>query len=64
MHFLFANPPCKRKLLVFFSEISRLIEYQVFYLRESPFKQISRVFSSEIPHLSENHEFSPQKSPI
>ncbi|EPP35747.1 hypothetical protein CP8484711_3003, partial [Chlamydia psittaci 84-8471/1] len=28
------------------------------------FKQISRVFSSEIPHLSENHEFSPRKSPI
>ncbi|EPP34966.1 hypothetical protein CP10139811_1604 [Chlamydia ibidis] len=35
MHFLFTNPPCKRKLLVFFLEISRLIEYQVFYLRES-----------------------------
>ncbi|EPP29593.1 hypothetical protein CP082626L3_1427 [Chlamydia psittaci 08-2626_L3] len=35
------------------------------FISENPtFKQISRVFFLEIPHLSENHEFSPRKSPI
>ncbi|EPP34933.1 hypothetical protein CP10139811_1159, partial [Chlamydia ibidis] len=36
-HFLFANPPFKRK---------------------------SPVFSSRIPHLTKNHAFSLQESPI
>ncbi|EPP29962.1 hypothetical protein CP082626L3_1311 [Chlamydia psittaci 08-2626_L3] len=36
----------------------------LFLFGNHTFKQISRVFSSEIPHLSENHEFSPQKPPI
>ncbi|EPP29961.1 hypothetical protein CP082626L3_1310, partial [Chlamydia psittaci 08-2626_L3] len=31
-----------------------------FLLRNHRFKRISCVFSSEIPHLSKNHEFSPQ----
>ncbi|EPP30956.1 hypothetical protein CP8484711_2951, partial [Chlamydia psittaci 84-8471/1] len=29
-----------------------------FLFGNPPFKRISRVFSSEIPHLSENHVFS------
>ncbi|EPP28178.1 hypothetical protein CP082626L3_1186 [Chlamydia psittaci 08-2626_L3] len=35
MHFFFAKPPFKRKSHVFVLENPHLIEYQVFYLRES-----------------------------
>ncbi|EPJ32422.1 hypothetical protein CP061683_2131, partial [Chlamydia psittaci 06-1683] len=35
-----------------------------FLFRNLPFKQISRVFSSEIPHLRKNHVFSLRKTPI
>ncbi|EPP37211.1 hypothetical protein CP10743SC13_1772B, partial [Chlamydia psittaci 10_743_SC13] len=62
--FLFANPPFKRisrfsfRKSPFSSNITRFVS-------ENPtFRQISRVFSSEIPHLSKNHVFSFRKSPF
>ena len=35
-----------------------------FFFANPPFKRKSRVFSSEICHLSESHVFSSRKSPI
>ncbi|EPJ33856.1 hypothetical protein CP061683_1768 [Chlamydia psittaci 06-1683] len=34
-----------------------------FLLANPPCKQKSRIFSSQIPHLSKNHAFSIRKSP-
>ncbi|EPJ32109.1 hypothetical protein CP061683_2047, partial [Chlamydia psittaci 06-1683] len=41
-----------------------LAKTSCFLFRNPPFKQISLVFSSEIPHLSKNHAFYLRKSPI
>ncbi|EPP34967.1 hypothetical protein CP10139811_1605 [Chlamydia ibidis] len=35
-----------------------------FLLGNHPFKRISCIFSSEIPHLGENDKFSLRKSPF
>ncbi|EPP35503.1 hypothetical protein CP10139811_1607 [Chlamydia ibidis] len=51
MNFFLGNPPFKRKSRVFSSEIS------LFIIK-------SRIFFSQIPHLSEYHAFSLRKSPI
>ncbi|EPJ32108.1 hypothetical protein CP061683_1526, partial [Chlamydia psittaci 06-1683] len=35
-----------------------------FLFENPPFKRKSGIFSSQIPHLTENHAFSLRKSPI
>ena len=62
--FLFGNPPFKRKSSVFSSETPDLIKYQQFHLRESHIQANITRFLFRKPQVSENHEFSPRKSPI
>ncbi|EPJ33521.1 hypothetical protein CP061683_1577 [Chlamydia psittaci 06-1683] len=40
------------------------MEITHFLFENPPFKRKSRVFSSRIPHFSENYAFSLQESPI
>ena len=62
--FLFANPPFNEKHMFSLRKPPTYAKITRFLFRNLHLTRRSRVFSSQIPHLSENYAFSLCESPI